>query len=57
VKKGCLEDLLNVPLSQDFGRLLNFSLPHLTQVNIKSTFQKVLPEMKPESCEFTGRAS
>ncbi|CAJ0930646.1 unnamed protein product [Ranitomeya imitator] len=54
VKKGCLEDLLNVPLPKILADYSIFSSPpHPSEY--KEYIPESLPEMKPESCEFTGR--
>ncbi|XP_073445247.1 elongin-A-like isoform X2 [Dendrobates tinctorius] len=54
VKKSCLEDLLNVPLPKILADYSIFcSPPHPSEY--KESIPESLPEMKPESCEFTGR--
>ncbi|XP_077149006.1 elongin-A-like isoform X1 [Ranitomeya variabilis] len=54
VKKSCLEDLLNVPLPKILADYSIFSSPpHPSEY--KECIPESLPEMKPESCEFTGR--
>ncbi|XP_075194571.1 elongin-A-like [Anomaloglossus baeobatrachus] len=54
VKKGCLEDLLNVPLPKILADYSIFpSPPHPSE--FKECIPETLPNMSPETCEFTGR--